>query len=393
MGAKSKIEWTDATWNPIRARSRETGKVGWHCSHVTPGCEHCYSETMNRRLGTGLAFKPGHLKDVELFLDEKMLVDPLRWRKPRKVFPCSTTDLFADFVPDRWIDRMFAVMALTPQHTFIVLTKRPERMRDYVSEDYGGREISERLAQFYISDPPVAGRWPLTVERAVEAAHWPIRNLILGVSVENQATADERIPLLLETPAALRLVSYEPALGPVDFRRPLSLMWHASTPFYKSTGELGSTSGGWAPAYNIHDPAQTPIPPHIDWIIVGGESGRGARPMHPDWARDVRDQCAAAGVAFFFKQWGEWLPGQNETCPSHPSGLAHWQDGRWGQRNTANPARNYVMWDDEGILHPGGSLSGDNYFPVAAWASRVGKKAAGGLLDGREHREFPELPV
>ena len=118
MGERSKIEWTDASWTPIRARNRITGKLGWHCTHASPGCVHCYAEDMNRHVGTGLPFKPGHEKDIEVFLDETMLLTPLCWKRPRKIFVCSMTDLFADFVPDEWIDKMFAVMALTPQHTY-----------------------------------------------------------------------------------------------------------------------------------------------------------------------------------------------------------------------------------------------------------------------------------
>src|SRR5258708_16196189 len=126
MADRSAIEWTDATWTPIRAR---TDNVGWHCEHVSEGCRNCYAEGINRRLGTGLSFKPA-LKPA-LFLDEKMLLAPLKWKKPRTIFVCSMTDLFADFVRDEWIDRMFAVMALCPQHRFQVLTKRAQRMREY----------------------------------------------------------------------------------------------------------------------------------------------------------------------------------------------------------------------------------------------------------------------
>ena len=170
MGENSKIEWTDSTWNPIRARNLATGKVGWHCEHMSEACRFCYAEGINRRLGTGLDFKPGHRADIEIFLDEQMLLAPLRWKKPRRIFVNSMTDTFAEFVKDEWLDRMFAVMVLCPQHTFQVLTKRPERMRSYV------------------------------IHLAVGG--WPLKNIWLGVSAEDQATADERIPLLLQTPAA-----------------------------------------------------------------------------------------------------------------------------------------------------------------------------------------------
>src|SRR5258708_31121882 len=130
MADKSAIEWTDATWNPIRARNKKTGKVGWHCEHATTGCVNCYAEGFNKRLGTGLDFKPGHRKDIELFLDEAMLTQPLRWKKPRMIFVGSMTDMFADFVPVEWIDKIFAIMALTPWHTYQLLTKRAQRMHD-----------------------------------------------------------------------------------------------------------------------------------------------------------------------------------------------------------------------------------------------------------------------
>jgi protein gp37 len=138
MGEKTGIEWTDSTWNPIRARNLATGKIGWHCEHVSDGCKHCYSESMNRRLGTGLGFKPGHRSDVEIFLDEKILLAPLRWKTPRRIFVNSMSDTFAEFVKDEWLDRMFAVMALAPQHMFQVLTKRPERMREYMTTPVQG---------------------------------------------------------------------------------------------------------------------------------------------------------------------------------------------------------------------------------------------------------------
>jgi protein gp37 len=186
---------------------------------------------------------------------------------------------------------------------------------------------------------------------AVEAPiEWPLRQIWLGVSAERQQEADERIPLLLDTPAAIRFVSAEPLLGSID------------------------------------------IDNRLDWVIVGGESGPHARPMHPDWARGLRDQCQAAGVPFFFKQWGAWLPGQNETHPTFGKSIAHHQDGAWGPRDIARglQSRNYVMWEPDGTEHKGGTrLSGD-FFEVAAWAQRVGKKAAGRLLDGREWNEFPE---
>ena len=250
MGDKSKIEWTNATWSPIRARNKVTGKIGWHCEHVTPGCEHCYSETLNMRLGTGLPFKPGHRKDVEIFLDETMLQKPLHWKRPRMVFVCSMTDLFAEFVPDEWIDRMISIMNRCPQHTFQMLTKRAKRMREFITE---------------ASMHPINGGWPL-------------KNVWLGISAEDQERADNRIPHLLSTPAAVRFVSYEPALGPIDF------------------GCIEPDDHGYIKSLN------SSVGPNLNWIIYGGESGGNRRPSEIAWAESAMRQCKEAGTKFFFKQ-------------------------------------------------------------------------------------------
>lgn len=255
MGANSKIEWTDASWNPIRARNLKTGKVGWHCEHATTGCEFCYAEGFNKRLGTGLPFKPGHRKDVEIFLDEETLTLPLRWKKPRMIFVCSMTDLFAEFVPDEFIDRMFAVMALCPQHTFQVLTKRAERMRDYMTHS----SVEDVYAIACRQDETLSDRW-----------RWPLPNVWLGISAERQQEWDERKEHLRETPAIVHFASFEPLLSAIIEPRPMS--------------------------------------DFIQWAIVGGESGIGARPMQIEWARALRDQCDAADVAFFFKQMGAHVP-------------------------------------------------------------------------------------
>lgn len=270
MGANSKIEWTDASWNPIRARNLKTGKVGWHCEHATTGCEFCYAEGFNKRLGTGLPFKPGHRKDVEIFLDEEMLTLPLRWKKPRMIFVCSMTDLFAEFVSDEFIDRMFAVMALCPQHTFQVLTKRAERMRNYMTHS----SVEDVYAIACRQDETLSERW-----------RWPLPNVWLGISAERQQEWDERKEYLRETPAIVRFASFEPLVAAIIEPRPMS--------------------------------------DFIQWAIVGGESGIGARPMQIEWARALRDQCDAADVAFFFKQWGAHVPdvrGRYRRAPKKVAG-------------------------------------------------------------------------
>lgn len=202
-------------------------------------------------------------------LHEDRLTVPLHWRKPRRVFVCSMADLFHESIPDEFIARVFAVMALAPQHTFQILTKRPGRMRSLL----GGWGIHNLVMDRFANDDD------LYVRRALAAGGgqaWPLPNVWIGVSVEDQKSADLRIPILLDTPAAVRWLSCEPLLGPVDISRD---EW------------LFSGKGNC-----------------VDWVVVGGESGPGARPMHPDWARSLRDQCAAADVPFLFKQWGEWAP-------------------------------------------------------------------------------------
>jgi protein gp37 len=316
----SKIEWCDQTWNPI---------VG--CLVVSPGCTNCYAMRMAARLErmgvahyTGLtqATKAGAVWTGKVALaPESVFMKPLGWRSARRVFVNSMGDLFHEAVPDEWIDRVFAVMALAWRHQFLVLTKRSARMRDYVSR--GDNEHSSLIES-------IADRGARLVEDGdtafdhLSSMPWPLPNVWLGVSAEDQARADERIPYLLATPAAVRFVSAEPLLAPVDL-------------------------GAW-----LRDGS-----PRLDWVIVGGESGPGARPMHADWARAIRDQCVTAGVPFFFKQWGEWLPTDHDA-----GAISYGAHRRHG-------------WDIDG--------------PHEAWSYRVGKTRAGRLLDGREWNEFPEV--
>lgn len=358
MADKSKIEWTDASWSPIRARIVAPDgtilKWGYHCEKVSPGCAHCYAEIMNGRgfphWGTKLDYKPGLLDGklpaelcaelgypegsrLEMYLDAEALTWPLRKRKGLRVFLSSMTDVFARFVPDAWLDKIFVVMALAPQHTFQVLTKRADRMRDYC------RSFALGPANFLLSAPVADG----TV-----IATWPLPNVQLIVSVEDQPRADERIPLLLDTPAAVRGVSIEPLLGPVDLTRLTEDKWSAFDDGWDLNSERGS--------------------PILDWVIVGGESGPKARPMHPDWARSLRDQCAAAGVPFFFKQWGNWKPLTEIAEKSFSAGRGHaviFRDGR--------------CLRDHDVADP----------PDGIFTFNVGKHAAGRVLDGRTHDAYP----
>lgn len=261
MSNKSKIEWTDVTWNPV------TG-----CSKVSDGCKNCYAERMTARFRKD--HKPWTLANAQhnIKLHSDRLSIPLTWKKPRKVFVNSMSDLFHDLVPVDYILRVFLTMRNTPWHTYQVLTKRAERMKWFMNDFL---PAAEALADATLQVKP------------------PPSNVWLGVSVENQQAADERIPLLLQTPAAVRFLSCEPLLGPVD------IAWSLSrNPLDIGSGIL--SRGHFSPGLETLKPLQ--------WIICGGESGPEARPMHPDWARSLRDQCVDAGVPFFFKQWGEWWP-------------------------------------------------------------------------------------
>jgi len=279
----TKIEWTERTWNPI---------VG--CSITSPGCKNCYAMSMAARIermnpalahyrGLTQPSKAGPVWTGKLALaPESTLLEPLRRRKPTMWFVNSMSDLFHEDVPDEWIDRVFAVMALTPQHTYQVLTKRSGRMREYVSGLGQSSTTPDRITQLAFS----IGANVRGYRGSGGLCGRPLPNVWLGVSAERQQEADERIPDLLATPAAVRFVSAEPLLGPIDF---------TSLPSISGIGRhLDALSNAGC--------EHADIPSKLDWIIVGGESGPGARPMHSDWARSIRDQCKMAGVKFFMKQ-------------------------------------------------------------------------------------------
>ncbi len=246
------IEWTDETWNPTRG-----------CSRVSPGCVNCYAErTAMRQIHDGykglVHIANGHpaWTGVVRVMKGKTLEAPLHWRKPRRVFVNSMSDLFHEAIPFEAIDEIFTVMVAASQHTYQILTKRADRMLEYFRS---GRHDG--------------GNGPDRATYHLDGKIW------LGVSVENQKYADERIPLLLQAPAAVRFVSYEPALGPVDFNR------YVATFAMNAKGDYHTG---------------------LDWIIVGGESGPGARPFDVAWARNIVKQCKAANVACFVKQLGAY---------------------------------------------------------------------------------------
>ena len=323
----SGIEWTDRTWNPI---------VG--CSVVSPGCTNCYAMKMAARIeamspglrayqGLTQPSKAGPVWTGEVaFASGDRSTEPLRRKKPTKYFVNSMSDLFHEDVPDVWIDRVFAVMALAPQHIFQVLTKRSERMRRHFAPF--DRRRSDGLGKAVIE---------LGYAGPLEALRWPLPNVWLGVSAE-------------------------PLLGPVDFRRieivPDRLddkgrLKRCGIRINALTGRSVESGMPYHSDWNGEgDPPNTP-PPRLDWVIVGGESGPHARPMHPDWARGLRGQCASAGVAFFFKQWGEWHP--------------------------RSEARHAGLISDQIQDFRDGMLT-----------QRAGKRRAGRTLDGSTHDAFPE---
>lgn len=313
----TRIEWTDATWNPT------TG-----CSKVSDGCRFCYAEAVSTRWGhTAKPWTHPHAAE-NVKLRPERLDQPLRWRKPRKVFVDSMSDLFHELVPDAYIDQVFGIMAAAPQHTFQVLTKRPACMRAYLSDPdakyriwEAARPIVERVTGKSMYDVvPVAK--PGHGLQWCYPAQWPLPNVWLGTSIEDARVTD-RISELVATPAAVRFLSCEPLIGPLDLAPWLSCEHAMET----GTGDLDTFRCdicGRVSRY-IDDPMglvytvdrngsrftrrEVIAPGHlIDWVIVGGESGPHHRPIDPDWVRTIRDDCTAAGVAFFFKQWGGRTP-------------------------------------------------------------------------------------
>ena len=364
MADKSNIEWTDATWNPI------TG-----CTLVDDGCRHCYAAHLitswpaigNHPSRVGLARKnaAGESKFTgEVRFNAEWLTQPLHWKKPRRIFVCAHGDLFHPSVPDDWIDQVFAVMALAPQHTFQVLTKRPERAREYLTKLFVEVDEWDRIEQAALC-------LGATVDQAVEAGNLfdkPLPNVWLGTSISDQASADLRIPQLLATPAAVRFVSTEPLLGPVD----LTLDGLVCLPCPNADGAIIDWTTGQTECCSHCDYTGVGSEWGIDWVIVGGESGPHARPMHPDWARSLRDQCVTAGVPFLFKQWGEWISTYDRNR----------DDPDW--RNIPKPGD----WDKKRWLNLAGGqgFHGDNLNMMR----RIGKRAAGRMLDGQEWSQFPQ---
>lgn len=370
---KTSIEWTrgddgaaGSVWNPVRG-----------CSRVSPGCggaNHqggCYAEKIAARFsGPGQPFEGfaersahGGRWTGKMAVVWEMVDQPIRWRKPRRIFANSMSDLFHKDLPWEDVATIYgtAIAAVhLRKHTIQILTKRADHMRKLLNdEDFW--EIANDTAESLVLEhtDPLARR--SDDARATCEDYGPDKpppGIWLGVSVEDQERADERIPDLLATPAAVRFLSCEPLLGPVDLTK-------------------------WVRPYeDEHGPIEgTRARPSIDWVISGGESGANSRPAHPDWFRSLRDQCLAADVPFFFKQWGEWIDWKS-------AGAYSWTNTTPQRPSYKGPCIGKLRGPD-GELFDGRSfpsIHSDGDGPILV---RVGKKAAGAKLDGIEHSEFP----
>lgn len=324
MAEQTAIEWTDATWQII------TG-----CSVLSAGCRRCYAMRLAgtrlrnhpSRAGLTIDTKAGPVWTGEVRFNKQWAHQPLEWRKPRMIFVCAHADLFHERVPDDWIDHVFAVASLCPQHTFQILTKRARRMREYFAAPnvWARIEVAARVIHKQRTGEIIPGKTPIG----------PLRNCWLGVSAEDQRNANERLDDLIHVPAHIRWVSAEPLLGAIDF---------------------------------------SPWMSGLDWIVVGGESQHDARPMHPDWVRSIRDQCASATVPMLFKQWGShsYEYDRDRDDPDYRTCDA------WSRK----PGR----WIN---LAGGHGFNGERVH----YAHLVGKKRAGRTLDGVIHNGFPTTLV
>jgi protein gp37 len=367
--ADTTIEWTEKSWNPLRG-----------CSILSKGCTNCFAMKIAHRFSKpGLPFhglttmtKGGAVWTGKIALAPDKLEEPLNWRKPRRIFVNSMSDLFHESVDDEYIAAVFCIMAIAHRHTFQVLTKRASRMRQWFETAH-----KKGVAQFLRHSLVRVSGTDLSHRAEISQGFWPLRNVHLGVSAEDQAAADERIPHLQKTPAAVRWVSAEPLLGPIDLTKIPFLDGDKRHRQNVLTGEAlmyGSGVNGH-PDIIVRTGS---ILSRVNWVVSGGESGHGARPMHPIWLRSLRDQCVNSGTPFFFKQWGDWIPGHHYT--EELRGI----DGALGESRyesadlfefNGKPQwifnQHYLDWGDHTMF-------------------RCGKQLAGRLLDGREWNEYPK---
>jgi protein gp37 len=379
MSADTKIEWASKSWNPMLG-----------CDRVSPACDSCYAIGQARiresnphpRVAAafaGVVHRTDHGLDWtgQVNLLPERLGQPLGWKKPERIFVNSLSDLFHKDVPHDFIVKVFAIMALSPHHTYLILTKRHARMRS-VLQDISKRGlmagIEFRSAMAWAVSKANPDRIPGLPDDAEHRVYfdtpWPLPNVHLGVSVENQQWANARIPALLDTPAAVRWISAEPLLGPIR----LSAAW-VNMPATARPVELADLLG-------------IGLPNRLDWVVTGGETGAKARPSHPDWFRSLRDQCTASDVAFFFKQWGDWGP---EPALDDEGRIVR---GRRGQGwALANDGTLYAPGD---LSYPDGprrpeAVRANHGRAHLVGTYRVGKKTAGRELDDREHNALPAV--
>ena len=320
------IEWTNKTWNPI------TG-----CTPISPGCANCYARRMAKRLAGRVGY-PEAPHEFDVTLHPERLGEPLRWKKPARVFVCSMSDLFHEDVSFEFVDKIMAVIGRSQQHTFQILTKRSDRMAEYFAQDRYDNILREAYGLQFRVDGMGQG--------ISNPSRFGLPNIWIGVTAENQEQADKRIPTLLQIPAVIKFVSVEPMLGPVDLR-------------YLQPNDPPTEINALTGTHGVLRPHRGTCP-RLNWVIVGGETGPGARPMHPDWARSLRDQCVEAGTPFFFKSYGDWI--RSDFVPNNWSQVTFMD--MEGQKR--DPANGFEFW-------------------------RIGKKAAGRWLDGREWNEYPEV--
>ncbi|MDX9788855.1 MAG: phage Gp37/Gp68 family protein [Desulfobacterales bacterium] len=351
----TKIEWCDEVWNPV------TG-----CTPISEGCKNCYAARMAKRLGGRYGYPANDPFRVTFHPDR--LNDPLKSKQQRRIFVCSMGDLFHDEVPFNHIAAIFGVMVSASRHTFMLLTKRPDRAIKFFEW------VAKRAEDGRFLFPYDNNEWRIWQMLCVEGrrfnadipphhgGEWPLPNVLIGVTAENQEQADKRIPVLLHIPAAVRFVSVEPMLGPVDFQN-----IHLGQDVFANVLSGDAWCAGRGP--------QTNLDATINWVICGGETGPGARPMHPDWVRSLRDQCFGDGVPFFFKCWGDWGHGSHFKKTSH----VVFQDGQ-----------NTECTRDK--LHRIRLIHGDGYVGKGSTMARVGKKAAGRMLDGQTWDQIPAGP-
>lgn len=402
MSDGTHIEWTDATVNAING-----------CTVLSPGCTNCYAMRLAgtrlrdhpSRKGLTRDSKAGPVWNGTVRLNESALLQPLRWKRPRRIFWNAHGDIFHPAVPDAWIDRCFAIMALTPHHIHQVLTKRSDRMRAYLSNGAANGRIARVIIDWLVDGTISKGlrhcaTWPVRSIGDIDdptdiTVDMPLPNVWLGVSVEDQTRALERIPDLLATPAAVRWLSCEPLLGPI---------------YLTDIADGGSTvldpeCWGDCDCSSLFGPdpgcrrlgGDGTLTRKIDWVVVGGESGPGARPMHPAWARDLRDQCAAAHVPFFFKQWGDWAPvcAMSDIDTDHLYHKPRHVDAsrRCKVDQLVMQASGRIFPLDEWSRCSGENpIIGDFAFLAGTGAMthmRIGKRAAGRLLDGVQHDGMP----